>query len=117
MAYDRQSDRFLDFDTGGIPLGVFGDTTYEEQAFHGVQTGQIYFAGTDGVWETRNEADGDFGKERVRQLIRRYSEFSATEISERLREELTRFRGGSTPDDDVTFVIVKVTESPDGVKE
>ncbi len=117
MAYDCQSNRFLDFETGGIPLGVLDNTTYEERGFHEVRTGQIYFAGTDGVWEMRNEAHEEFGKERVQQLIRRYAEFSAAEISERLREELTCFRGVSTLDDDVTFVIVKVIESSDDVNE
>ena len=78
----------IDFETGGIPLGVLDNATYEERVFHQVSAGQIYFAGTDGVWETRNEADGDFGKERVRQLIQRYAELPAAEISEHLREEL-----------------------------
>jgi serine phosphatase RsbU (regulator of sigma subunit) len=44
----------------------------------------------------------------VHNLIRRFANLSAAEIGERINAELSRFLGVKSPDDDLTFVIVKV---------
>ena len=50
-----------------------------------------------------------YGKGRLRELIRANADLTAEEISDRLREDLARFRGESNQDDDITFVVVKIT--------
>jgi sigma-B regulation protein RsbU (phosphoserine phosphatase) len=60
------------------------------------------------LWEAFS-GDGEmFGKDRVHDLIRRFANRSAAEISEQINAELTRFLGAKSPEDDLTFVIVKV---------
>jgi sigma-B regulation protein RsbU (phosphoserine phosphatase) len=81
---------------------------YEEYVFSEVKSGQIYMASTDGVWEAFNTNKEMFGKDRVRDLIRRFADLSAAEICERMKAELSNFLGDTHPDDDLTFVIVKV---------
>jgi serine phosphatase RsbU (regulator of sigma subunit) len=49
-----------------------------------------------------------FGMDRVNELIRSYAHLSAAEISDKITEDVTRFRGQERPEDDLTFVIVKV---------
>ncbi|MHC4562934.1 MAG: SpoIIE family protein phosphatase [Planctomycetota bacterium] len=114
IVYDPQSDEFLPFDLGGVPLGILAEQAYQEHAFGGLRAGQIYLAGTDGIWETDN-IDGEmYGKGRLCELIRANADQTAEEISDRLREELTGFRGESSQDDDITFitfVVVKVTST------
>jgi sigma-B regulation protein RsbU (phosphoserine phosphatase) len=63
---------------------------------------------TDGLWEAFNRDGEMFGKDRVRNLIRRFANLSAADISEQINAELSRFLGAKSPDDDLTFVIVKV---------
>ena len=63
---------------------------------------------TDGLWEAFNKDGEMFGKDRVRNLIRQFANLSAVEISERINAELSRFLDQKHPDDDLTFVIVKV---------
>jgi serine phosphatase RsbU (regulator of sigma subunit) len=63
---------------------------------------------TGGVWEAFNTNTEMFGKDRVRDLIRRFADLSAAEICERMKAELSNFLGDTHPDDDLTFVIVKV---------
>ena len=65
-------------------------------------------ASTDGLWEAFSTKEEMFGKERVRNLIRRCADLSAAEICDRMNAELSTFLGDTTPDDDLTFVIVKV---------
>ncbi len=93
---------------GGLPLGVMEGTEYDEHAFNRVQPAQVYLAGTDGVWEMRNPAGEEFGKQRVQEIIRQHAGRPAAEISDCLRRELVEFRSSSSQDDDVTFVVVKV---------
>ncbi len=107
IIYDPQTDAFLTFEGGGPPLGLFEDEVYGEFASADVRRGQVYFAGTDGVWETSRD-DEMFGKDRLRELIRRHAALSAEEINQRIREALAEFRGESKQEDDVTFVLVKV---------
>jgi serine phosphatase RsbU (regulator of sigma subunit) len=52
-----------------------------------------------------------FGKERLPDFIRRNAHLSAADIAEQIREALTRFRAEQKQDDDITFVIVKVSSS------
>ena len=49
-----------------------------------------------------------FGLERVHNLVRRYAHLSAQEISSKITEDATRFRGKERPEDDLTFVVVKI---------
>ena len=106
--YDPEDDRFIDVEGGSVPLGIVEGADYDEYTLADVRTGQVYLAATDGVWETFNENRETFGKDRVRDLIRKNANLSAADISKELRKQLNRFRGESSQDDDITFVIVKV---------
>jgi sigma-B regulation protein RsbU (phosphoserine phosphatase) len=108
VIFDRTSGEFIEPEGGGLPLGIMSDSEYEEYVYADVRSGQIYFAATDGVWETPNKAGENFGKDRLREFIRRNCELSAKDMGDRLRSALTEFRGGDALDDDLTFVIVKV---------
>jgi sigma-B regulation protein RsbU (phosphoserine phosphatase) len=108
FVYDAAEDRFHELNGSSISLGVKKKAEYEEYVFSEVKSGQIYMASTDGVWEAFNTNKEMFGKERVRNLIRRCADLSAAEICDRMNSELSTFLGDTTPDDDLTFVIVKV---------
>jgi sigma-B regulation protein RsbU (phosphoserine phosphatase) len=108
IIFDTHTGAFMEFEGGGLPLGVMEDYEYRESTFDGLRSGQIYFAGTDGVWETC-KSDGDmFGKDRIRALIRANADRSADEISDCIRQALDAFRGESKQEDDITFVVIKV---------
>jgi phosphoserine phosphatase RsbU/P len=110
IVYDPATDYFSEFNSngGGVSLGLVKGAAYEEQLFSDVQPGQVIMALTDGLWEAFNKAGEMFGKDRIRNLIRRYANLTAAEISERITAELLRFLDQKSPDDDLTFVIVKV---------
>ncbi len=108
LVYDQATDRFPTLNGSDLSLGVKKKVPYEERIFSDVKSGQIYLATTDGLWEAFNASGEMFGKERVRNLIRRFADLSAVEICERIMAELSGFLGDTAPDDDLTFVIVKV---------
>src|SRR5262249_7034337 len=99
---------------GDLPLGVLDDTRYSEQISAAFRPGQILFLGTDGVWEMPDAKDEQFGKDRLRQVIRECAACTAEEIARTVRERLTAFRGEVKSVDDVTFVVVKVLAAEPG---
>jgi sigma-B regulation protein RsbU (phosphoserine phosphatase) len=108
IVYDPATDQFSQFNGSGMSLGLVKGVDYEEHLFTDVRPGQVIMALTDGLWEAFNKDGEMFGKDRVRNLIRRFATLSAVEISEQINAELSRFLGVKSPDDDLTFVIVKV---------
>ena len=108
FVYDAVEDRFHELNGSNLSLGLKKKVEYEERVFSDVKAGQIFMASTDGLWEAFNTNGEMFGKERVRKLISRCADLSAAEICDRMNAELSNFLGDATPDDDLTFVIVKV---------
>jgi sigma-B regulation protein RsbU (phosphoserine phosphatase) len=108
IVYDPATDHFSEFNGTGMSLGLVKGAEYEDHLFTDVQPGQIIMALTDGLWEAFNKDGEMFGKDRVRSLIRRFANLSAVEISERINAALSSFLEQKKPDDDLTYVIVKV---------
>ncbi len=108
LVYDPIDDRFHEFKGSNLSLGLMKKAEYEEHAFTDVKSGQIYMASTDGLWEAFNGDSEMFGKDRIRDLIRRCADLPAQEICEKINAELSDFLGDTSPDDDLTFVIVKI---------
>ena len=108
IAYDPAHDSFVDLEGGDIPLGVTGGYPFQNFSHEGIAPGWVLFAGTDGVWEARNEQHEMYGKDRLRDVIRATRRKSSQEIAEAVQRALAKFVGGGPVLDDITFVVVKV---------
>jgi sigma-B regulation protein RsbU (phosphoserine phosphatase) len=64
-----------------------------------------------------NAQGAQYGKERLREVIRECAAHSADEIVRSVRERLTAFRGDVKSVDDVTFVVVKVLAMEPGMTQ
>ncbi|RMF84014.1 MAG: HAMP domain-containing protein [Planctomycetota bacterium] len=115
LLYDPRTDTIepLEDDNHGVPLGIDPNWRYRECGPRKLHAGQVLFAGTDGVWEQRDDAGEMFGKERLGEVIRAHAGEPAAEIQSAIRTELNRFRGGRAQGDDVTMVIIKITSDRD----
>jgi sigma-B regulation protein RsbU (phosphoserine phosphatase) len=104
---DASTNRFVEVpDVGGLPLGLYQDIEYDETrqadlAHH------LLLIGTDGIWESRNEAGDLYGKDRLRRVMQENAALPAAAIAKAVTEDLHDFRGERRADDDVTFVVVK----------
>src|SRR5262249_18720221 len=107
IVFDPADSSFTEVGEGNLPLGVMDDTRSPEQASAPLRHGQILFLGTDGVWEMPDAKGEQFGKDRLRAVLRECAERTADEIARAVRERLTAFRGAAKSVDDVTFVVVK----------
>ena len=93
---------------GGYPLGVFADSRYSESVVN-LTSGDILVLYTDGVVESRNAADQEFGMDRLEKVARSVSDKRAHEICEAIAAAVGDYSaqaGGQ--EDDLTISIVKV---------
>jgi sigma-B regulation protein RsbU (phosphoserine phosphatase) len=110
LIYDPDRDDFEELKGSGVALGVNDKSDYKENRKTGLSNGQIICVGTDGIWEAAN-GDGEmFGKERVRDIIRRNAEADADTILNTVYDELHQFTIGQRVQDDITLVVIKVNE-------
>jgi sigma-B regulation protein RsbU (phosphoserine phosphatase) len=108
FVYCPDKDSFEELRGKGLSLGVEDDIKYFHNTRSGLSNGQIIIAGTDGVWETQDSSGEMFGKNRLKDIIRRYAKTTSEDILDAILQELEAFRGDGKQEDDVTLVIMKI---------
>jgi len=108
LFYTPETDTFEELKGPGIALGLDDQWVYGDSNRSGLHAGQIMVLFTDGIWEAHNPAGERFGKEAVKRVIRENADQSAKQISRTLIGALSEFQEGSSPEDDVTLVVVKI---------
>jgi sigma-B regulation protein RsbU (phosphoserine phosphatase) len=91
---------------GGMVIGLFDGVTFEEGAVP-LEVGEIFVAYSDGITEPENEF-GEFGEDRLIQLIRANRNLPLARISEEVTQAVGDWIGGAEQPDDVTLVLARV---------
>jgi phosphoserine phosphatase RsbU/P len=107
LLYDPAKETFTSLKGKGLPLGVDAATPYRESST-AIEDGQVLFIGTDGLWETSNEKGELFGKDRLKEVIRRHAGQSARDILLEVHTAAEEFRGELKQEDDLTIVVIKL---------
>lgn len=94
-------------ETGGTILGAFEGNRYESRKVLLGQNDLIVFY-TDGLSETLDEKDQEFGEKRLVDYIVQNRHCAPTEIKNGLLKQVDYFSGSKPPEDDTTIVILKV---------
>jgi phosphoserine phosphatase RsbU/P len=92
-------------DCGGTVVGLFDNMTYEEGSFQ-MRSGDIFLAYSDGVTEPENEF-GEFGEQRLIDLVRENRNSSLARISEIVTAAVDDWIGANEQPDDVTLVLAR----------
>lgn len=95
-------------DVGGFPVGITPDGEYLEGKTR-LAPGDVLVIYSDGVTESLNEKEDEFGEERLLDVVRQHRNRTAAGIRDRIDEALTRFVGKAKTVDDLTLVILKRT--------
>ncbi len=93
-------------DIGGLILGLF-EAQYDSEKIK-LEPGDLLVLFTDGVTEAVSAGGEDFGEDRLIELIQRYREQSASEITRMLMDDLRQFCKGVPLQDDVTLMALKL---------
>ncbi|MHB8054817.1 MAG: SpoIIE family protein phosphatase [Candidatus Aminicenantales bacterium] len=90
----------------GMALGMLAEREFGEGRIT-IAAGDVLILYTDGISESRNAAEEEFGADRIIAAIRGAIDKSAGEILAAVFGALREFTGGQDPEDDRTLVVIK----------
>ncbi len=102
--YDRTIEEHV---IKGMPLGAIDKFPYDLRETK-LKTGDTLLLFSDGLPELHNSNEEMFGYKRVRNVFEDVAEKSPEEIIEHLKSQGSKWVNDKDPDDDVTFVVIKV---------
>jgi sigma-B regulation protein RsbU (phosphoserine phosphatase) len=92
-------------DQGGTVVGLFDHKSYDEASVR-LNRGEIFLAYSDGVTEPENDF-GEFGEQRLIELVRENRELPLPKISELVTAAVDDWIGDAEQPDDVTLVLAR----------
>jgi len=92
-------------DRGGTVVGLMDGMRYEEDRFQ-MRPGDILVGYSDGVTEPENDF-GEFGEERLMEVVRRYRDQPLHVISSQVMQALDAWIGAEEQPDDITLVLAR----------
>ena len=97
----------------GVPLGLLGETEYDQITLD-LAPGDIVLFASDGILETDNASQEEFGAVRLSHVMSALSTSdSASTIAARLLDATDAHSGpGHAPHDDRTLLVLRVTDEP-----
>jgi sigma-B regulation protein RsbU (phosphoserine phosphatase) len=97
----------IELSSVGRPLGLSFGLVPEELSVK-LQSGDRILIYTDGIIETLNDSDEEYGEDRLMDFLRSNYDLPTDEFSQRLFESLKEFSSTSERIDDITLTIVDV---------
>jgi phosphoserine phosphatase RsbU/P len=96
---------------GGVPLGLFPDTQYDEVTVD-LRPGDTLLFASDGILESENAEEQEFGVQRLTAVLKSISPLqSASEICDIVLNATDEYSGGGfTPHDDRTLLVLRLTD-------
>jgi phosphoserine phosphatase RsbU/P len=106
----RASGEVAPLTVNGTVVGLFDGVAYDESTLV-MQPGDIFVAYSDGVTEPENEF-GEFGEDRLIELIREHRRKPLPRISEIVAGAVADWIGDAEQPDDITLVLARCIGSP-----
>ena len=94
----------------GMALGIDENWNYRQYSKEKLIAGQTVVLGTDGLWEALNRKGEMFGRDPIIRILNQYPDIDANGILTASLFALDRFRDGRPIEDDVSMVVIKVTD-------
>ncbi len=107
LIYRRKSRHVEELMAVGTPLGAVKNFPYEMKSAV-LEPGDIIFMMSDGYPELANVNHELLGYDRVKEYFCEADGMQPEEIIEMLKIKGSKWTGGKPPDDDVTFVVIKL---------
>jgi len=91
----------------GFFVGMFEFARYEEKKIKLAPNDKLILF-TDGVIEAMNHQDEEYGQERFIQILKKYHDFDARSIIDKVLLDVELFVGGAPQSDDITLLVINV---------
>ncbi|MBI3405863.1 MAG: serine/threonine-protein phosphatase [Acidobacteria bacterium] len=103
----RVSGKAERLEEGGLPLGISATATYASGTAT-LERGDLLVIFTDGVVEAFNDADEEYGDERLLHILDCVPGESASESLRFILADVDSFAGGTRQNDDITCLLMRV---------
>ena len=103
VAHDGSS-RFIG--TGGFPVGMFPDATYENETTH-FEEGGLLLICSDAASEAQNAQEVHFGDCRLRNFVAQHCATEIDSLPGSIEKTLRNWREGKALEDDLTVLVLK----------
>lgn len=108
ILYYPDRGEFAELKGQGLVLGLDPDFAFQSNSFTLGDEHLLILMMSDGVWESVNSEDQQFGKQRVCDIIAQNAHLAPADLLESMRAAIDNFRGETPLADDVTMVAVSV---------
>ncbi len=105
--YRASKEKFVKFDTDGLPLGLEADTEFGHKQFQ-VDIGDYLVLFTDGLNEARNMNGDEFTTNRLLSIVKKNAQMNPVDLTKEIRANLDAFTSGTSQHDDQTLLLMKV---------
>lgn len=106
IKYSPKKDKFTELKPTGGLLGIVDHQKYGLENTR-MDKGDVLVLYTDGINEAQNEEGELFGEERLKELIKKYSNLPTKEIAYSILNTITNYSKNSAYTDDSTIVVIK----------
>jgi serine phosphatase RsbU (regulator of sigma subunit) len=107
LYFRNKSQKAGEFVSNNLPLGGMKDIIYSLKEIR-YEKGDTLLLMSDGFAELKNENNEQYGYPRLKEEFKSVAEKSPIEIVEHLENSASHWMNGVEPDDDLTFVVIKV---------
>jgi serine phosphatase RsbU (regulator of sigma subunit) len=106
LHYRSATGEMVPLNPTGMALGVDEDEVYT-QATVTIDPGDVVVFYTDGVVEAENGEHGQFGEDRLVEVIREFHHLTAKGLLEKIQEAIAEFISGAPQYDDLTILVLR----------
>lgn len=110
LLYSAKEKEISFLEDSGMGLGILRNSDYDKYVHSKIlpyAKGDVLVLHTDGIMEAKNKDNDQFGIERLRESLAKYTSGTPAEIKDGIIQDLMDFLGGVKLDDDYTLVVVK----------
>ena len=107
LIYRARHDKVEEGETGGLPLGLTNHNIYKQTKLT-LESGDALLMMSDGLAERTNEADEEFGYQRVHDLFHEVAQGTPTEVCRKMAHGGEAWAAGKEQDDDVSFLALRI---------
>ena len=105
--FRNKSQKAGEFVSNNLPLGAMKGTKYLLKEIN-YEPGDTLLLMSDGFGELKNENNEQYGYPRIIKEFKTVAQKSSDEIVDHLKKSASEWINGVEPNDDVTFVVIKI---------
>lgn len=107
LYYNLASDSFTPLESTGLPLGVLDRPEFPQGPPIQMAVGDLLVLCTDGIVESMNDDNEQFGTERLQQIVRAMARSPLSELVHEVGRQVSSHYVGDSPPDDLTILALR----------